>query len=94
MLRNNSMSKIFFALFGEIHLHIIRENDNMTVVRIHNAEFKSPYYVADTTSYLNADKNSLCCVIHVLDWYKRSLDLALIRVGPRLRKLVPKGTGV
>ena len=36
----------------------------MTGVRIHNAEFKLPYFVDDRTLYLNADKNSVCGVTH------------------------------
>ena len=54
---------------------------------VYDREVKPSQYADDTTIYLRGDRESLCGVMHVLDWFKKISGLAINRDKPSVIKL-------
>ena len=66
-----------FVLCSVILSHVIRENKNIKGISVHDKEVKLSQYADDTTVFLNVDKESLCGVMRVLEWFRKISGLAI-----------------
>ena len=56
---------------------MIRENKNIKGIIVYNKEVKLTQYADDTTVFLNGDRESLCCAMPVLEWFRKISGLAI-----------------
>ena len=75
--QGDPISPYIFVLCSEILSHVIRENKHIKGIIVHNKEFKLSQYGDDTTVFLGGDKESLCCVMRVLQWFRKISGLAI-----------------
>ena len=69
--QGDPVSPYLFVLCAEILSHVIRENPMIKGIKTYGVENKLSQYADDTTVFLNADKESLCSVMRLLDWFKK-----------------------
>ena len=75
--QGDPISPYIFVLCAEILSHVIRENNNIKGIIVHDRESKLTQYADDTTIFLGGDKESLCCVMRVLEWFRKVSGLAI-----------------
>ena len=66
-------------LCAEILSHVIREKNDIKGIMVYDKEVKLSQYADATTIYLRGDRESLCGVMRVLDWFKKISGLAINR---------------
>ena len=71
--QGDPISPYVFVLCAEILSHVIREKNDIKGIMVYDREVKLSQYADDTTFYLRGDRESLCGVMRVLDWFKKSL---------------------
>ena len=77
--QGDPISPYVFVLCAEILSHVIREKNDIKGIMVYDKEVKLSQYADDTTIYLRGDRESLCGVMRVLDWFKKISGLAINR---------------
>ena len=70
------ISPYVFVLCAEILSHVIREKNDIKGIMVYDREVKLSQYADDTTIHLKGDRESICGVMRVLDWFKKISGLA------------------
>ena len=66
-------------LCAEILSHVIREKRDIKGIIVYDKEVKLSQYADDTSIYLRGDRESLCGVMRVLEWFRKVSGLAINR---------------
>ena len=64
-------------LCAELLSHVIREKTDIKGIVVYDKETKLSQYADDTTIFLGGDKESLCGVMRVLEWFRKVSGLAI-----------------
>ena len=64
---------------AEILSHVIRGKKDIKGIVVYDTETKPSQYADDTTIYLGGDRESLCGVMRVLEWFRKVSGLAINR---------------
>ena len=64
-------------LCAEILSHVIREKTDIKGIVVYGKGTKLSQYADDTTIFLGGDKESLCGVMRVLEWFRKVSGLAI-----------------
>ena len=75
--QGDPISPYVFVLCAEILSHVIREKKDIKGIVVYDKETKLSQYADDTTIYLGGDKESLCGVMRVLEWFRKVSGLAI-----------------
>ena len=75
--QGDPISPYIFVLCAEFLAHVIRENSDIKGIMVHNKEVKISLYADDTTIYIKAERDSMCGVMRVLDWFKKISGLGV-----------------
>ena len=77
--QGDPISPFVFVLCAEILSHVIREKIDIKGIVLYDKEVKLSQYADDTTIYLGGDRESLCGVMRVLEWFRKISGLAINR---------------
>ena len=75
--QGDPISPYVFVLCAEILSHVIREKKDINGIVVYDKETKLTQYADGTTIFLGGDKESLCGVMRVLDWFRKVSGLAV-----------------
>ena len=77
--QGDPISPYVFVLCAEILSHVIREKQDIKGIMVYDREVKLSQYADDTTIYLRGDRESLCGVMRVLEWFRKVSGLSINR---------------
>ena len=84
--QGDPISPYVFVLCAEILSHVIREKTDIKGLVVYDKETKLSQYADDTTIFLGGDKESLCGVMRMLEWFRKGLAInkdktSVIKIG-------------